>query len=101
MSYGVLPITATLAAYVLGRTGRVAVGTAVSMLSTQHPVALAERAALLDQVWAGGSGWVWVWTWRCSAPGWPATSPVAEGLDLLLAACPGTGSAAAGLRSLP
>ena len=53
------PSSATLAAYVLGRTGRVAVGTAVSVLSTQHPVALAERAALLDQV-SGGRFWLGV-----------------------------------------
>lgn len=53
MSYGVCPSAATLAAYVLGRTERVEVGTAVSVLSTQHPVALAEQAALLDQVSGG------------------------------------------------
>jgi alkanesulfonate monooxygenase SsuD/methylene tetrahydromethanopterin reductase-like flavin-dependent oxidoreductase (luciferase family) len=56
----------TLAAYVLGRTSRIVVGTAVSVLSVQHPVALAEQAALLDQVsngrfWLGvGRGGPWV-----------------------------------------
>jgi len=59
MSYGVCPSAATLAAYVLGRTQRVVVGTAVSVLSTQHPVALAEQAALLDQV-SGGRFWLGV-----------------------------------------
>jgi alkanesulfonate monooxygenase SsuD/methylene tetrahydromethanopterin reductase-like flavin-dependent oxidoreductase (luciferase family) len=59
MSYGVCPSATTLAAYVLGRTSGVAVGTAVSVLSTQHPVALAEQAALLDQV-AGGRFWLGV-----------------------------------------
>ena len=50
MSYGICPSAVTLAGYVLGRTGRVDVGTAVSVLSAWHPVALAEQAALLDQV---------------------------------------------------
>jgi alkanesulfonate monooxygenase SsuD/methylene tetrahydromethanopterin reductase-like flavin-dependent oxidoreductase (luciferase family) len=53
MSYGICPSAVTLAAYVLGRTRRVGVGTAVRVLSTWHPVALAEQAALLDQVSAG------------------------------------------------
>jgi alkanesulfonate monooxygenase SsuD/methylene tetrahydromethanopterin reductase-like flavin-dependent oxidoreductase (luciferase family) len=53
MSYGICPSAVTLAAYVLGATRRVGVGTAVSVLSTWHPVALAEQAALLDQVSAG------------------------------------------------
>ena len=47
MSYGVCPSAITLAGYLLGATRRVAVGTAVSVLSTQHPVALAEQAALM------------------------------------------------------
>jgi len=59
MSYGVCPSAVTLAAYVLGRTRRIAVGTAVSVLSTQHPVALAEQAALLDQM-SGGRLWLGV-----------------------------------------
>ena len=80
MSYGVCPSAVTLAAYVLGQTGRIGVGTAVSVLSVHHPVALAEQAALLDQVRAAGSGWAWDaaargWTWRCSAPGWAAMRP--------------------------
>jgi len=57
MSYGVCPSAATLAAYVLGQTERIAVGTAVSVLSTAHPVALAEQATLLDQV-SGGRFWL-------------------------------------------
>lgn len=44
MSYGICPSAVTLAAYVLGSTRRVAVGTAVSVLSATHPVALAEQA---------------------------------------------------------
>ncbi|MEV7970523.1 LLM class flavin-dependent oxidoreductase [Sphaerisporangium sp. NPDC088356] len=66
MPYGLCPSATTLAAYVLGRTERIVVGTAVSVLSTQHPVALAEQAALLDQVSGGrfrlgvGRGGPWV-----------------------------------------
>ena len=66
MSYGVCPSAITLAGYLLGATRRVAVGTAVSVLSTQHPVALAEQAALLDQVSGGrfrlgvGRGGPWI-----------------------------------------
>jgi alkanesulfonate monooxygenase SsuD/methylene tetrahydromethanopterin reductase-like flavin-dependent oxidoreductase (luciferase family) len=59
MSYGVCPSAVTLAAYVLGQTSRIAAGTAVSVLSVQHPVALAEQAALLDQV-SGGRFWLGV-----------------------------------------
>ncbi|MFC4531239.1 LLM class flavin-dependent oxidoreductase [Sphaerisporangium dianthi] len=66
MSYGMCPSAVTLAGYVLGRTERVTVGTAVSVLSTCHPVALAEQAALLDRVSGGrfrlgvGRGGPWV-----------------------------------------
>lgn len=63
---GVCPQAATLAGHLLGRTTRISVGTAVSVLSSQHPVALAEQAALLDQVSGGrfalgvGRGGPWV-----------------------------------------
>jgi alkanesulfonate monooxygenase SsuD/methylene tetrahydromethanopterin reductase-like flavin-dependent oxidoreductase (luciferase family) len=66
MSYGVCPSAATLAAVALGRTTRITVGTAVSVLSTWHPVALAEQAAILDHVSGGrfrlgvGRGGPWV-----------------------------------------
>nr|WP_275412865.1 LLM class flavin-dependent oxidoreductase [Planotetraspora phitsanulokensis] len=66
MSYGVCPSATTLAAVALGRTTRITVGTAVSVLSTWHPVALAEQAAILDQVSGGrfrlgvGRGGPWV-----------------------------------------
>jgi alkanesulfonate monooxygenase SsuD/methylene tetrahydromethanopterin reductase-like flavin-dependent oxidoreductase (luciferase family) len=53
MSYGVCPSAVTLAGYLLGATTRVDVGTAVSVLSNQHPVALAEQAALLSLVSGG------------------------------------------------
>ncbi|WP_084955518.1 LLM class flavin-dependent oxidoreductase [Thermoactinospora rubra] len=66
MSYGVCPSAATLAAVVIGRTRRIGVGTAVSVLSTQHPVALAEQAAMLHHLSGGrftlgvGRGGPWV-----------------------------------------
>ena len=92
MSYGICPSAATLAGYILGRTRRVAVGTAVSVLSTQHPVAFAEQAALLDQVsggrfWLGaGRGGPWV-DLEVFGPGLDRyESGFAESLDLLLAA---------------
>ncbi|MBA9007686.1 LLM class flavin-dependent oxidoreductase [Thermomonospora cellulosilytica] len=53
MSYGVCPSAATLAGFLLGATSRVHVGTAVSVLSTQHPVALGEQAAMLAAVSGG------------------------------------------------
>ncbi len=92
MSYGVCPSAATLAAYILGRTRQVVVGTAVSVLSTQHPVALAEQAALLDQVSAGrfwlgvGRGGPWVDLEVFGTGLERYESGFAECLDLLLAA---------------
>lgn len=66
MSYGVCPSAVTLAAVAVGRTSRIGVGTAVSVLSTQHPVALAEQAAMLHHLSGGrftlgvGRGGPWV-----------------------------------------
>jgi len=51
--YGVCPSAVTLAALLLGRTRRIGVGTAVSVLPNTHPVALAEQTALL-QLTSGG-----------------------------------------------
>ena len=50
MTYGICPSAMTLAAFTLGGTSRITVGTAVSVLPVWRPVALAEQAALLDQV---------------------------------------------------
>ncbi|WP_327353397.1 LLM class flavin-dependent oxidoreductase [Streptomyces sp. NBC_01304] len=64
--YGVCPSAVTLAALLLGRTQRIRVGTAVSVLPTQHPVALGEQAALLHLTSGGrfslgvGRGGPWV-----------------------------------------
>jgi alkanesulfonate monooxygenase SsuD/methylene tetrahydromethanopterin reductase-like flavin-dependent oxidoreductase (luciferase family) len=92
MSYGVCPSAITLAAYILGRTSRITVGTAVSVLSTTHPVALAEQAALLDQVGGGrfrlgvGRGGPWVDLEVFGTGLDRYESGFAESLDLLLAA---------------
>ncbi|MBE1469820.1 LLM class flavin-dependent oxidoreductase [Kibdelosporangium phytohabitans] len=53
MSYGVCPSAITFAAHALGRTERITVGTAVSVLSTTHPVQLAEQVTMLDQISGG------------------------------------------------
>ncbi|MGW5424737.1 LLM class flavin-dependent oxidoreductase [Streptomyces sp. NPDC003943] len=64
--YGVCPSAVTLAALLLGRTRRIRVGTAVSVLPSAHPVALGEQAALLHLVSGGrftlgvGRGGPWV-----------------------------------------
>ncbi|GAB1337870.1 LLM class flavin-dependent oxidoreductase [Streptomyces sp. E-15] len=64
--YGTCPSAVTLAALLLGRTRRVRVGTAVSVLPTAHPVALGEQAALLHLTSGGrftlgvGRGGPWV-----------------------------------------
>ncbi|QTI89338.1 LLM class flavin-dependent oxidoreductase [Streptomyces sp. AgN23] len=64
--YGVCPSAVTLAALLLGRTRRIGVGTAVSVLPTVHPVALGEQAALLHLLSGGrftlgvGRGGPWV-----------------------------------------
>ena len=53
MSYGVVPSATVLAGHILGLTRRIHVGTAVSVLSNQHPVALAEQAAMLSLLSGG------------------------------------------------
>ena len=91
MSYGICPSAVTLAGYVLGQTGRVDVGTAVSVLSAWHPVALAEQAALLDQVSGGrfrlgvGRGGPWLELEVFGTGLDRYERGFAEGLDVLLA----------------
>jgi alkanesulfonate monooxygenase SsuD/methylene tetrahydromethanopterin reductase-like flavin-dependent oxidoreductase (luciferase family) len=102
MSYGICPSALTLAAYVLGATRRVGVGTAVSVLSTWHPVALAEQAALLDQVSGGrfrlgvgrGGPWLELEVFGTGLDRYERGFP--ESLDVLLAALSGRPVAAAG-----
>jgi alkanesulfonate monooxygenase SsuD/methylene tetrahydromethanopterin reductase-like flavin-dependent oxidoreductase (luciferase family) len=101
MSYGVCPSAATLAAVALGRTSRITVGTAVSVLSNQHPVALAEQAAILDQVSGGrfrlgvgrGGPWVDLEVFGTGLSRFESGFP--ESLDLLCAALAGGGPVSA------
>jgi alkanesulfonate monooxygenase SsuD/methylene tetrahydromethanopterin reductase-like flavin-dependent oxidoreductase (luciferase family) len=64
--YGTCPSAITLAALLLGRTRRLRVGTAVTVLPTAHPVAVGEQAALLHIASGGrfslgvGRGGPWV-----------------------------------------
>ncbi|HEY3504761.1 MAG TPA: LLM class flavin-dependent oxidoreductase [Actinocatenispora sp.] len=53
VGYGCCPSAPALAAHLLGRTERITVGTAACVLSSRHPVALAEEAVLLAAVSAG------------------------------------------------
>lgn len=92
MSYGVIPSALTLAGVALGRTIRIHVGTAVSVLSTRHPVALAEEAAILHHASGGrfelgvGRGGPWV-DLEVFGTGLPRFERgFAESLDLLCAA---------------
>ncbi|WP_031467549.1 LLM class flavin-dependent oxidoreductase [Sciscionella sediminilitoris] len=53
MPFGVNPSGLTFAGYLLGRTERVRVGTAVTVLPLHSPVHVAEQAALLDHLSGG------------------------------------------------
>lgn len=53
IGFGINPSALTTAGFLLGRTRRLRVGTAVVLSPLLHPVEVAERAALLDQ-WSGG-----------------------------------------------
>ncbi|GIH23851.1 alkanal monooxygenase [Acrocarpospora phusangensis] len=89
MSYGVCPSAVTLAAMALGRTERIGLGTAVSVLSTAHPVALAEQAAMLHHLSGGrftlgvgrGGPWVDLEVFGSGLDRWERGFP--ESLDLL------------------
>lgn len=102
MSYGICPSAITLAGYLLGATRRITVGTAVSVLSTQHPVALAEQAALLDQVSGGrfrlgvGRGGPWIDLEVFGIDLARYQDGFLESLDLLLAGLSGSRVAADG-----
>ncbi|MEU1088117.1 LLM class flavin-dependent oxidoreductase [Streptomyces sp. NPDC005576] len=88
--YGVCPSAVTLAALLLGRTRRIRVGTAVSVLPTQHPVALGEQAALLHLTTDGrfslgvgrGGPWVDLEVFGAGLEAYDTGFP--ESLDLLL-----------------
>lgn len=51
--FGINPSALTAAAFLLGRTERLRVGTAVTLCPLHHPVELAERASLLDNMSGG------------------------------------------------
>jgi alkanesulfonate monooxygenase SsuD/methylene tetrahydromethanopterin reductase-like flavin-dependent oxidoreductase (luciferase family) len=53
ISYGTCPSALGFAAYLLGRTSRLRVGTAACILPNRHPVAVAEEAVLLDELSGG------------------------------------------------
>ncbi|WP_235079527.1 LLM class flavin-dependent oxidoreductase [Amycolatopsis orientalis] len=99
MPYGVCPSAITLAAHVLGQTSRISVGTAVSVLSTTHPVALAEQWSMLDAVSDGrlrlgvgrGGPWQDLEVFGTGLPRYE--TGFAESLDLLLTAATGRVSA--------
>ncbi|MFJ3907839.1 alkanesulfonate monooxygenase SsuD/methylene tetrahydromethanopterin reductase-like flavin-dependent oxidoreductase (luciferase family) [Streptomyces sp. 2132.2] len=87
--YGVCPSAVTLAALLLGRTRRLRVGTAVSVLPNTHPVALGEQAALLHLTSGGrftlgvgrGGPWVDLEVFGGGLDSYEKEFP--EGLDLL------------------
>ncbi|MFD4142505.1 MULTISPECIES: LLM class flavin-dependent oxidoreductase [unclassified Streptomyces] len=88
--YGVCPSAVTLAALLLGRTRRIRVGTAVSVLPSAHPVALGEQAALLHLTSDGrfslgvgrGGPWVDLEVFGAGLAAYETGFP--ESLDLLL-----------------
>ncbi|MBY8881522.1 LLM class flavin-dependent oxidoreductase [Actinacidiphila acidipaludis] len=88
--YGVCPSAVTLAGVLLGRTSRIGVGTAVSVLPTAHPVALGEQAALLHLASGGrftlgvgrGGPWVDLTVFGAGIEAFEGGFP--ESLDLLL-----------------
>jgi alkanesulfonate monooxygenase SsuD/methylene tetrahydromethanopterin reductase-like flavin-dependent oxidoreductase (luciferase family) len=92
MPYGTCSSATTFAAHAAGRTIRITVGTAVSVLSTTHPIALAEQAALVDQLSGGrfhlcvGRGGPWIDLEVFGTGVGRYEHGFAEGLDLLLAA---------------
>ncbi|UGY93674.1 LLM class flavin-dependent oxidoreductase [Streptomyces gobiensis] len=88
--YGTCPSAVTLAALLLGRTQRIGVGTAVSVLPTAHPVTLGEQTALLHLTTGGrftlgvgrGGPWVDLEVFGSGVEAYERGFP--ESLDLLL-----------------
>ncbi|MEV6653011.1 LLM class flavin-dependent oxidoreductase [Streptomyces sp. NPDC051219] len=88
--YGVCPSAVTLAALMLGRTRRIRVGTAVSVLASAHPVAVGEQTALLHLTSGGrftlgvgrGGPWVDLEVFGAGLEAYESGFP--ESLDLLL-----------------
>ncbi|MFF4228054.1 LLM class flavin-dependent oxidoreductase [Streptomyces sp. NPDC001820] len=88
--YGVCPSAVTLAALLLGRTRRIRVGTAVSVLPSAHPVSLGEQTALLHLTSGGrfslgvgrGGPWIDLEVFGTGLDAYEKDFP--ESLDLLL-----------------
>ncbi|MFI6082397.1 LLM class flavin-dependent oxidoreductase [Streptomyces sp. NPDC051217] len=88
--YGTCPSAVTMAGLLLGRTRRIRVGTAVSVLPNTHPVALGEQAALLHLLSGGrfslgvgrGGPWVDLEVFGSGLQAYERDFP--ESLDLLL-----------------
>ncbi|QKW11158.1 LLM class flavin-dependent oxidoreductase [Streptomyces sp. NA04227] len=88
--YGTCPSAVTLAALLLGRTERLRVGTAVTVLPSAHPVAVGEQAALLHLTSGGrftlgvgrGGPWVDLEVFGTGLPAYEQHFP--QSLDLLL-----------------
>ncbi|MDI1464050.1 LLM class flavin-dependent oxidoreductase [Catellatospora sp. KI3] len=101
ISYGACPSAVALAAFLLGRTSRIRVGTAAAILSNRHPVALAEEAILLDVVSGGrfglgvGRGGPWVDLEVFGTGLDRYERGFTESLDLLLRALSGDGAVGA------
>jgi alkanesulfonate monooxygenase SsuD/methylene tetrahydromethanopterin reductase-like flavin-dependent oxidoreductase (luciferase family) len=53
MGFSICPDSLTMAGYLLGATQKLRVGNAVSLIPFQHPVMIAERAAMLDGLSGG------------------------------------------------
>ncbi|MGW6015929.1 LLM class flavin-dependent oxidoreductase, partial [Streptomyces sp. NPDC055210] len=51
--YGLCNSAITMAAYLLGRTRTLRVGSAITIVPLEHPVKLAERVAMIDQLSGG------------------------------------------------
>ncbi|WP_329455594.1 LLM class flavin-dependent oxidoreductase [Streptomyces sp. NBC_01497] len=88
--YGVCPSAVTLAGLLLGRTRRIRVGTAISVLPNTHPVTLGEQTALLHILSDGrfslgvgrGGPWVDLEVFGAGLAAFERDFP--ESLDLLL-----------------
>jgi alkanesulfonate monooxygenase SsuD/methylene tetrahydromethanopterin reductase-like flavin-dependent oxidoreductase (luciferase family) len=101
ISYGTCPSALAFAAFVLGRTSRIRVGTAACILANRHPVALAEEAVLLDELSGGrldlgvarGGPWIDLDVFGTGLSRY--THGLAESLDLLLAWLSGHGKVSA------
>jgi len=100
-SYGTCPSALTLAGYLLGATTTLRVGTAACVLSSRHPVAVGEEAALLAEVSGGrldlgvarGGPWVDLEVFGTGLARYQAGFP--ESLNLLLAWLSGAGKVSA------